>query len=139
MTWPLRLDSVIRQALRMRTNQSKRLPRLFLGFSQSWEIRNDHPLASHRRDSGKRRAILAMQIAHAQIRSPYQFIPFRELENLIGLEHPNSVAGRIKSEEICSRTVAVLCDSLPDSVEFRNRSHSPVILTGGEEHATSRE
>ena len=58
--------------------------------SQIWEVLNDHPLAGYLRDTGKRRAILAMKIAEACICSPYQFIPAFELEDLIGFEQPNS-------------------------------------------------
>jgi len=113
--------------------------------SQTREVLNNHPLAGHRRNSGNRRAILAVQVAQVRIRSAFQSIPACELEHLIGLEHPNSLAGRrIKSEEVRSRTVAVSSDSFPATVKLRYRAvdcpaHGPIILTGCEEHATSRE
>ena len=48
-----------------------------------------------------------MNVAGTQINQANQFILAGELEHLTGLEHPNSMAGRIKNEEICSQTVAV--------------------------------
>ena len=63
-----------------------------------------------------------MNVADIQISEANQFILACELEDLIGLEHPNSLAGRgIKGEEIRSRTVAIFSDPLPGTVELRRR------------------
>jgi hypothetical protein len=59
-----------------------------------------------------------LKIAEARIRGPYQRIPACEVEYLIGLEHPDSMASRIKGEEICGRTVEVGCDPLPATVKL---------------------
>jgi hypothetical protein len=80
------INNSYRQALRIRHSRRRRPPRLSCCFSRSWEVFNNHPLAGDRRDAGKRRAILAMQIARAQICNPYKFIPARKLENLVGFE-----------------------------------------------------
>ena len=87
----------------------------------------------------KRRAIFPVNVAYTQITVANQFILACQLEDPMVKEHPNRMAGRIKSEVICDRTVAVSCNSLPATVEFRPRSHRPVILTGCEEDATRSE
>ena len=68
-----------------------------------------------------------------------QFILACQLEDQMVSEHPNRMAGRIKSEVIRDRNLAVSFSSLPATVEFRPWSDPPVILTGCEVNATRSE
>jgi hypothetical protein len=54
--------------------------------SQVRKVFNDHPLASDSRDSGKRRTILTLKVAEAQVCGAYECVPACEAEYLVGLE-----------------------------------------------------
>jgi len=106
----------------------------------NWEsIRSDHPLAGYRTKAWLNHAIFAVNVADTHNTGATQFIVACQLADSLVSEHSNRMAGRIKSQEILGRTVAVSSNSLPVTVDFRHRSHRPVILTGCDEDATRSE